>query len=273
VREVYISKKGEEVNKIKMKMKMKINKILLIPVLFFLGLLLVKQISAQIELPRITTACEMKNGALFGVDDGFSILKKCPKGSRMVMIIGEQGPKGLQGPVGETGPTGPMGPQGEQGIPGPKGDKGDPGSDATAKTFNTYDANGVRLGIYVDTMVVFYPEFQRFMEIQESKGLLVPYVVQYTGLNCTGDAYISLGDTDLSKALNRVINAGDNRFFVIQTGTPAVPVQINSFMRRYLSSNHGTCENNTGNAPVRALTEVSLPFLFPIPMPLQYKYE
>jgi len=93
---------------------MKVNKKILLSLAFLsAGFLFVKQISAQIELPRITTACEMKSGALLGINDGFSILKKCPKGSRMVMIIGEQGPKGDQGE------TGPQGPQGEQGLPGP----------------------------------------------------------------------------------------------------------------------------------------------------------
>lgn len=90
-------------------MKINIKMLLFLPLLFA-GLLFVKQISAQVELPRITTACEMKNGALFAIDDGFSILKKCPKGSRMVMIIGEQGPKGDKGDKGDPGSQGPPGP-------------------------------------------------------------------------------------------------------------------------------------------------------------------
>jgi len=40
------------------------------------------------NLSRVTTACESKAGLLMVVDDGFSILKKCPKNSRKV-ILGE----------------------------------------------------------------------------------------------------------------------------------------------------------------------------------------
>ena len=38
------------------------------------------------ELPRVEVACENKAGLIHGFDDGFSILKKCPKGSRRVML-------------------------------------------------------------------------------------------------------------------------------------------------------------------------------------------
>jgi hypothetical protein len=38
------------------------------------------------ELPRVETACETKAGLIHGFDDGFSILKKCPKGSRQILL-------------------------------------------------------------------------------------------------------------------------------------------------------------------------------------------
>ncbi len=38
------------------------------------------------DLPRVTTACETKAGLIHGFGDGFSILKKCPKGSRTVNL-------------------------------------------------------------------------------------------------------------------------------------------------------------------------------------------
>lgn len=38
------------------------------------------------ELPNLTTACETKAGLLFGINDGFSILKKCPGNSQMVTL-------------------------------------------------------------------------------------------------------------------------------------------------------------------------------------------
>jgi len=41
------------------------------------------------SLTRVTVVCEGKTGLLLTVDDGFSILKKCPKGTRKV-ILGEE---------------------------------------------------------------------------------------------------------------------------------------------------------------------------------------
>lgn len=38
------------------------------------------------ELPRVEMACENKAGLIHGFDDGFSILKKCPKSSRKVVL-------------------------------------------------------------------------------------------------------------------------------------------------------------------------------------------
>jgi hypothetical protein len=38
------------------------------------------------ELPRVEVACESKAGLIHGFNDGFSILKKCPKGSRRVVL-------------------------------------------------------------------------------------------------------------------------------------------------------------------------------------------
>lgn len=41
------------------------------------------------DLPRVNVACENKAGLIQGFDDGFSILKKCSKGSRQV-VLGEK---------------------------------------------------------------------------------------------------------------------------------------------------------------------------------------
>lgn len=41
------------------------------------------------DLPRVEVACENKTGLIHGFDDGFSILKKCPNGSRQI-ILGEK---------------------------------------------------------------------------------------------------------------------------------------------------------------------------------------
>jgi hypothetical protein len=38
------------------------------------------------DLPRLTIVCENKAGLLHGFDDGFSVLKKCPKGTREIAL-------------------------------------------------------------------------------------------------------------------------------------------------------------------------------------------
>lgn len=87
----------------------------------------IKKVTAEIEFPRIITACEYKSGLLFAIDDGFSMHKKCPETSRMVMIIGEKGDRGEKGDMGEQGPIGLQGPQGEKGEQGEQGPQGEPG--------------------------------------------------------------------------------------------------------------------------------------------------
>ena len=66
-------------------------------------------------LPQITTACENRHGFLFSVNDGFSILKKCPNNFREVILVGQPGPKGDQGDPG------PLGLKGDKGEPGNSG--------------------------------------------------------------------------------------------------------------------------------------------------------
>lgn len=89
--------------------------LLIILVLIFLG---ISRIYAQEGLPTITTACENRNGLLRAFNDGFSLLKKCPAGSRRVIIIGE---RGLKGEKGDPGQVGPQGPTGQKGDPGDSG--------------------------------------------------------------------------------------------------------------------------------------------------------
>lgn len=51
------------------------------------------------ELPKLTTACETKAGLIFGMGDGFSILKKCPGNSRMVALGGTGNETGSGGQI------------------------------------------------------------------------------------------------------------------------------------------------------------------------------
>lgn len=130
----------------------KIKVTILVVSLIFVAILGISKVFALDQLPVVNTACENKNGLLLAINDGFSLLKKCPANSRRVVIIGEQGPKGEKGdkgdqgepgPQGSAGPTGPQGPQGspglqglqgEQGPIGLQGQKGDPGDSGYTPT-------------------------------------------------------------------------------------------------------------------------------------------
>ena len=73
----------------------------------------VSTIFAQEAFPTINVLCENKSGILRSFDDGFSMLKKCHKGERKVVLLGLQGEKGDQG---EPGPEGPKGDPGDSGF-------------------------------------------------------------------------------------------------------------------------------------------------------------
>lgn len=85
--------------------------ILILSMLIILVGLVTTKVLAN-SLPIITRVCESKFGNLISINDGFSMFKKCPTGSREVLIIGQPGPQGNSGEIG---------------LIGPKGDKGDPG--------------------------------------------------------------------------------------------------------------------------------------------------
>ena len=76
--------------------------------LFFFFLRTVSVLAGEI-LPRISTVCENKLEIIVSINDGFSILKECPKGSRKALLIGEKGPKGDKGDKGDQGPRGESG--------------------------------------------------------------------------------------------------------------------------------------------------------------------
>ena len=115
---------------------MKYNKLLLIlSVILILFLTVTIKAIAEEILPAISTVCENRLGILTSVNDGFSILKECPKGSRKVLLIGEKGPKG------DTGIQGPQGPTGPQGATGSKGDSGITIQSFYTKTYGPYQTD------------------------------------------------------------------------------------------------------------------------------------
>ncbi|MCX6730622.1 MAG: hypothetical protein NTZ55_02135 [Candidatus Roizmanbacteria bacterium] len=84
---------------------MKYKNLVILPLITFFLFFVVYKVSATVQLPRISIACESKIGALFAFNDGFSLLKKCPAGSQQVVLIGEKGDKGDKGDTGSVDPT------------------------------------------------------------------------------------------------------------------------------------------------------------------------
>lgn len=135
----------------------------------------------------------------------------------------------------------------------------------TSKILKTFDANGVELGICMETMTVFYPPLERLMQINKDTGMLATDNIFYSEQNCTGNAYVGFGDRN---GVNRIITADNSRFYIFQPDTPNESVSLNSY-----TSTSGVCSNLTAVRDYKLLTPISLPFSFPIPMPLHYKYE
>lgn len=212
----------------------------ILPVIVCLAFLGVAKVFGQLELPRISTACEDKSGLLYSFNDGFSVFKRCSGNSRRVILIGEQG------------------------LKGDKGDQGEPGSDATCKNLKTFDDNGIELGIYVDAWTVFYPPLQRFIRIDLSTRKSVTDNIFYSEQNCTGNAYVGIGDM---RGLSSILTSDGLRLYINELNTHPVPVALNSY-----SSTEGICSNLTAIRDYWLLTPVSLPFSFPIPIPLHYRY-
>lgn len=63
--------------------------LIFVAIILVLVVLLASKVYAQLQLPRISTACESKDGYFRSFNDGFSFLKSCPKSSRLV-VVGER---------------------------------------------------------------------------------------------------------------------------------------------------------------------------------------
>lgn len=60
--------------------------LIFVAIIIVSAVLITNKVYAQLQLPRISTACEFKGGALHAFNDGFSLLESCPKFSRLVAI-------------------------------------------------------------------------------------------------------------------------------------------------------------------------------------------
>jgi len=212
--------------------------------IIFLAIIFVyaPKIIAQIisELPKVTTTCEMKNGFLMSINDGFSNFQECPNGARQVAVFGEQGPKG---------------------------DKGDTGEAANSKNLKTFDNNGNELGIYIDTDTFFETSLQKRIKLDNGE-VIAKTPIYFESSDCSGTAYLVLGSTSLSGFINDIISAGRNKYFVLNR-------QAAGEIKTYNSAISGgtSCKTVTMSYSGLPLIPVTLPFSLPVAMPLEYKYQ
>lgn len=142
--------------------------------------------------PTISTACESKNGDLAAFNDGFSILKKCPKDGRRVVLIGQQGLKGDKGDQGIPGPSGSPGPQGLQGSKGDTGPTiGKPILDVQSirgaffsTTSNTPVPTGNKVTLNCDITCIFWIDY--YVDTRNSSNVGAPP----SGYNNIYDVYV-----------------------------------------------------------------------------------
>lgn len=217
---------------------------------------------ADSHLPRITTACESRNGRLFAFDDGFSFRKRCSGRNRRVVLIGEQGPKG------DTGETG------EQGLPGPKGDKGDPGTNSETKALKTFDANDTELGIYDIQIRFFFPELQRFVTINPATGEQANNgrAIYFLTNDCTGTAHIQVdNEGDMTFWASKVFSGKDGIYYILDSEAPITTVVMSTL----IPNASDVCVNFSGSPhpPLRELTEVTYSLPDPVQLPLEFRYE
>lgn len=136
------------------------------------------------------------------------------------------------------------------------------------KELKMFDSNGNELGLYIDVNIFYYPHLQRFVNFNlETGGLNTAGVVYFGGLNCSGDAYKSLGNSEVMTNGRYVFNAGDIRYFVLDYTTPSSSTNTNSYLI------NGVCTNESNNFSQRKLREVTLSIPNPIPLPVHASYE
>jgi hypothetical protein len=153
--------------------------------------------------------------------------------------------KGLQGIQGVQGPQGPVGPSVGGAV---------------------FSANDEYMGIPEGNGTVFVPSINRFFSLNTETGVSdYPATLWYVSPDCQGTPYhhsVSQGD------FYRILR-NHNHFTV----TPGTTVSIfKAYGTRNLTFPYA-CEVTDSNCnECMPVTEVILPFTYPVPLPLRYEY-
>jgi hypothetical protein len=174
-----------------------------------------------VSQPDAITGCvNKKTGAL-------RIVAKCTSAERLI----QWGKEGPQGPLGATGLTGASGAQGIQGVPGAQGFSGANGRQLVVRdAANTvvgyligtlyagdYNPNPPSGNFYQNAVQVWDPNLELIFVYNFSGRPMTGYIL-FSQPSCTGQAYISWGDSKVGETANAP------RYFA-HSNSPTGPVQ------------------------------------------------
>lgn len=172
----------------------------------------------------------------------------------------------MTGPQGEKGDKGDKGDPGEPGTPGVQGPPGQPGG------VFAYSANDELVGSLVDIngtsndAKIFVPPIKKLLHLELADGTnkMVGFDLYFTTTNCSSTAYIhyaTAGEQQMIYTAN--ISASEVKHYVVGD-----IVQI-TWGSRLRPTSPYTCVEETGTSYFGTLLEVSLPFGYPVAVPLK----
>lgn len=192
-------------------------------------------------------------------------------------LQGEKGNKGDRGDAGEQGPIGLTGLQGEKGGKGDEGLQGLRGPSGTS--FHLFDNNNQDLGIFMyndnanKTSYTFIKEVDGIMSLGDwdTDNRLAPAglinTTYFSGLNCTGQAYVRNFNKHHQSILKMAISSGP-RFFKQRKGdSPA----SGSTLSVNLGGNLCKAETHDFTNELFPLDEITLSITEPLALPLEIR--
>ena len=152
----------------------------------------------------------------------------------------------------------------------------------SSKALKAFDANGVELGIIMQTIFdgyhifnIFIPSIERYVRIYTTpySGEVGPRThVKFTTTNCTGTAYTNeITPNNIEILANQVIPISPGKYYALDLNGNRTNIVAKSSLQG--PSLWCRTDANVGSFDVYPLTPVDLPFAEPVGMPLQFKYE
>jgi hypothetical protein len=220
---------------------------------------------------QVINGCyKIRTGAIRILTDRYPLCKVRTE-SPITLNVGEQGPpgpQGPQGPKGDQGEQGIVGIQGIQGIQGPKGDKGDIGPQGPQGGIGVWSFTGEFVGNAIDIggalIKVWIPSIAKTTDFNMSTGTQAGLPdLFYRNLNCEGIPYIYSSQS--WPFYVRTATVGTNTFKHYIDSQQSENIAVVSVRR---SGSPYLCEESPRSNDFMSLIEVTLPFAYPVEVPL-----